>query len=196
LIVNGRFSPGTVLFFDYGCSVSSYLCRKGPLMPDYMEDKSIIADQLDDLEELMLPRRRTLLTWWLKVFSYLFLFMGAIAVALYPLMFILGVNYQVSLYGLESTDRTSFITLAVALLFFLKGAAAYGLLFEQDWAIEVGLVDAAVGIVVCLFVGVYAIFNTGGIIASFRLELIFLVVYLLKLLNIQAIWKKSPAGTN
>jgi hypothetical protein len=36
----------------------------------------------------------------------------------------------------------------------------------------------------------------GGIIASFRLELIFLVVYLLKLLKIQAVWKKSPAGTN
>lgn len=161
-----------------------------------MEDKSIIADQLDDLEELMMPRRRTLLTWWLKVFSYLFLFMAIIAVALYPLMFMLGVNYQVSLYGLESTDRTSFITLAVVMLFAIKGAASFGLLFEKDWAIEVGLIDAILGIIVCLFVGVYAMFSMGGIITSFRLELIFLVVYLLKLLKIQAVWKKSPAGTN
>lgn len=161
-----------------------------------MEDKSIIADQLDDLEELMLPRRRTLLTWWLKVFSYIFLFMAGIAVALYPLMFILDTSYNVSLYGLESDDRTSFITLSVLALFVLKGAAAYGLLFEKDWAIEAGLIDAVVGIIVCLFVGAYAMFRMGAFVASFRLELIFLIVYLLKLLKIQAMWKKSPAGIN
>lgn len=161
-----------------------------------MEDKSIIADQLDDLEELMLPRRRTLLSWWLKVFSYIFLFMAGIAVALYPLMFMLGASYSVSLYGLESNDRTSFITLAVLGLFLLKGAAAYGLLFEKGWAIEVGLIDAAVGIIVCLFVGVHAMFRLGAFITSFRLELIFLVIYLMKLLKIQAMWKKCPAGTN
>lgn len=161
-----------------------------------MEDKSIIGDQLNDLEEFMLPRRRTLLTWWLKIFSYIFLFMACIAVALYPLMFMLGANYNVSLYGLESNDRTSIITLTVLALFILKGTAAYGLLFEKDWAIEAGLIDAAVGIIVCLFVGVYAMFRMGAFIASFRLELIFLVVYLIKLLNIQAVWKKSPAGIN
>lgn len=160
-----------------------------------MEDKSIIADKLDDLEELMLPRRKTLLTWWLKVFSYIFLFMAAIALMMYPLMFLLGNNYTVSLYGLESNDRESFITLAVMILFLLKGAAAFGLLFEKDWAIEVGLTDAVAGIVVCLFVGMYAMFHGGAYIATFRLELVFLVVYLIKLLKIQAVWKKSPAGT-
>jgi len=161
-----------------------------------MEDKSIIADKLDDLEELLLPRRRTLLTWWLKIFSYLFLFMAAAAIAMYPLMFMLGNDYMVTLYGLESSDRSSFITLAVVVLFLLKGVAAFGLLFEKDWAIEVGLVDAAVGILVCLFVGLYTMFGTGSYIASFRLELILLIIYLIKLLKIQAIWKKSPAGLN
>ncbi|PWV54477.1 hypothetical protein [Chitinophaga sp. S165] len=161
-----------------------------------MEDKSIIADQLNDLEELMLPKRRTLLTWWLKVFSYIFLFMAVIAVALYPLMFVLDTSYNVSLYGLESNDRTSVITLAVLALFVLKGTAAYGLLFEKDWAIEAGLIDAAAGIIVCLFVGGYAMFSRGAFIASFRLELIFLVIYLLKLLKIQPMWKKSRVSTN
>ncbi|MCF6401314.1 hypothetical protein L3C95_00410 [Chitinophaga filiformis] len=159
-----------------------------------MEDKSIIADKLDDLEELLLPRRRTLLTWWLKIFSYFFLFAGVVALALYPLMFLMGNDYHVSLYGLESSDKRSFITLAVVVLFVLKGAASYGLLQEKDWAIEVGLVDAAVGILVCLFVGLYTMFGTGSYIASFRLELILLVIYLIKLLKMQAIWKKSPAG--
>jgi hypothetical protein len=108
----------------------------------------------------------------------------------------LGDDYRVSLYGLESSDRSSFITLAIVVLFLLKGAASFGLLFEKDWAIEVGLVDAAVGILVCLFVGLYIMFGTGSYIASFRLELVLLIIYLIKLLKIQAIWKKSPAGLN
>lgn len=161
-----------------------------------MEDKSIIADKLDDLEELLLPRRRTLLTWWLKIFSYFFLFIAAVAIATYPLMFMLGNDYRVALYGLESSDRSSFITLAVVVLLLLKGVAAFGLLFEKDWAIEVGLVDAAVGILVCLFVGLYTMLGTGSYIVSFRLELVLLIIYLIKLLKIQAIWKKSPAGLN
>jgi len=161
-----------------------------------MEDKSIIADKLDDLEELLLPRRRTLLTWWLKIFSYLFLFTGVAALAMYPLAFLMENDYRVALYGLESSDRSSFITLAVVVLFLLKGAVAYGLLLEKDWAIEIGLVDAAVGILFCLFVGFYTMFGTGSYIASFRLELVLLIIYLIKLLKIQAIWKKSPAGLN
>jgi len=161
-----------------------------------MDDKSIIADKLDELEELMLPRRRTLLTWWLKIFSYFFLFAGAMAIGIYLIMFLLGNDFSVSLYGLESSDRHSFITLLVMVLFFIKAVAAYGLLFEKDWAIEVGLVDAVLGILACLFVGFYAMFGTGRFIASFRLELVFLIIYLIKLLKIQAIWKKSPAGLN
>jgi len=159
-----------------------------------MEDKSIIADKLDDLEELLLPRRRTLLTWWLKIFSYLFLFTGIAALAMYPMMFLLENDYHVSLYGLESSDKRSFIMLAVVVLFLLKGVVAYGLLLEKEWAIEVGLVDAAIGILVCLFVGLYTMFGTGSYIASFRLELVLLIIYLIKLLKMQAIWKKSPAG--
>lgn len=159
-----------------------------------MDDKSIIADQLDDLEELLLPRRRTLLPWWMKVFSYLFLFMAAIAVALYPLSFTLGYNFKVALYGLESTDRTSFITLVVFVLFLLKGVTAFGLLFEKDWAIELGLIDASVGFAVCIFVGLYAMFGTGSYMASFRVEIFFLIIYAIKLRRMQEVWKKSPAG--
>lgn len=159
-----------------------------------MDDKSIIADQLDDLEELLLPRRRTLLPWWMKVFSYLFLFMAAITVAMYPLAFMLDYNFMVALYGLESTDRTSFITLAVFVLYLLKGATAFGLLFEKDWAIELGLIDASVGAAICIFVGLYAMFGAGSYMASFRIELFFLVIYALKLRKMQEVWKKSPAG--
>lgn len=165
-----------------------------------MDDKSLIADKLGDLEELLLPRRKTLLTWWLKIFGYLFLFLGAIAIMLYPLMFILQIDYKIALYGLESQDRHSFLMLAIVLLFALKGIASYGLLFEQNWAIEVAMVDAAAGILVCLFVALYTMltagFSTGSFIFSFRLELILLLIYMIKLFRMQAIWKKSPAGVN
>jgi len=159
-----------------------------------MEDKSIIADQLDDLEHLLLPRRRTLLTWWLKVFSYIFLFSGFLTVILYPTEFLLRTNFAFSLYGLESQDRTSFLMLIIVALFILKGVASYGLLFEKDWAIEVALADAVAGIAACMFVvGIYLL-RSGSM--NFRIELILLIIYLVKLLKMRDAWKRSPAGTD
>jgi hypothetical protein len=160
-----------------------------------MDDKSIIADQLDDLEVLLLPRRKTLLPWWMKFFSYIFLLTAAFAILLYPLMFLLGVNWGFSLYGLESADRTSYIMFTVIALYLLKGAAAYGLLFEKDWAIEVAFADAGAGIIASLFVIAYGYFVSGEYSSPFRLELILLIVYLIKLLKMQKVWRKSPAGT-
>lgn len=159
-----------------------------------MEDKSIIADQLNDLDHLLLPRRRTLLTWWLKVFSYIFLFAGLIIVFLYPIGFLLGTTFSSSLYGLESHDPRSFLMLVVAALFLLKSIASYGLLFEKDWAVEVALGDAVAGIAACSFVMCFSLLRHNDL--NFRIEIILLIIYLIKLLKMRDAWKRSPAGTN
>jgi hypothetical protein len=156
-----------------------------------MDDKSIIADQLNDLEELMTPRRKELLSWWMKFFSYIFLLTGALTLFLYPVMFLLNMDFHFELYGLGSDDHTSFLLLAIVSLYILKGAAAFGLLFEKDWGVNVALVDGWAGILVCTFVVIYDFFGPAHVFAPFRLELIFLAAYIAKLLKIRLDWQRG-----
>lgn len=154
-----------------------------------MEDKSIIADKLNDLEEMMKPRRKELISWWIKFFSYIFLFIGVLAFFLYPLMFILSVNYDFALYGLESNDRSSWLMLVIIVLYLLKGLAAFGLLQEKDWGVDVALVDGIAGIVICMFVIIYDYFGPIHVFAPFRPELILLAGYVVRMARIRREWK-------
>ncbi|TWV96203.1 hypothetical protein [Chitinophaga pinensis] len=156
-----------------------------------MKDKSIIADQLNDLEELMVPRRKDLLTWWLKFFSAIFVVAGIFGVFIYPYMFLMETDIQVALYGLQSTDRTSFLMLVITMLFILKGVASFGLLTEKEWAVDIGLADGWVGILVCVFVMIYNYFGPAHIFAPLGLELILLSAYLVKLQKIRTDWKRG-----
>ncbi|MBW8688232.1 hypothetical protein [Chitinophaga rhizophila] len=156
-----------------------------------MDDKSIIADQLNDLEELMTPRRKELLTWWLKFFSYIFLLTGAFALFIYPSMFLFGLNTHLQLYGLTTSSRTSILMFIIIALYVLKGAASYGLLAEKDWGVDIALVDGWVGILTCSFVIIYDYFGPSHVFAPFRLELLFLIGYISKLMKIRADWKRG-----
>lgn len=156
-----------------------------------MDDKSIIADQLNDLEEMMTPRRKELISWWIKFFSYIFLLLGALVVFLYPLMFLLGQNYTLSVYGLESSDRYSLLMLGITVLFILKGCAAFGLLWEKDWAADIALVDGFSGIAICIFVIVYSYFGPHVPFVPYRLELVLLIGYVVRIMRIRRDWKRG-----
>lgn len=137
-------------------------------------------------------RRRKLLPWWIKVFIWLFLIFGAIA----PIAFVIGLfgaNFQLSLYGFETNEPNSLVGFALFILFGLKGIAAYGLWTEKDWAIKIAQIDAIIGIFICLLKMVFIplLFLENGFQFNFRLELILLIPYLIKLQNIKEIWIKS-----
>lgn len=161
-----------------------------------MKDKSIIADQLNDLEELMVPRRKELLTWWLKFFSAIFVVTGTLGVLSYPYMFLTDSDPRVALYGLESADRTSFLMLVITMLFILKGIASFGLLAEKEWAVDIGLADGWGGILVCLFVMIYNYFGPAHVFAPLGLELLLLSAYVVKLQKIRADWKRGRGRVN
>ncbi|QHS61119.1 hypothetical protein [Chitinophaga agri] len=156
-----------------------------------MDDKSIIADQLNDLEEMMMPRRKELISWWIKFFSYIFLLLGALVIFLYPLMFLLGQNYTFSVYGLESSDRYSLLMLGIVVLFILKGCAAFGLLWEKDWAADIALIDGFAGIGICIFVIVYSYFSPHVPFVPYRLELVLLIGYVVRIMRIRRDWKRG-----
>lgn len=145
-----------------------------------------------DLEEQIPERRRKLLPWWIKIFIWIFIIFGAVAP--FGLIFgLIGFKFQVSLYGLETFEPTSFIGLGLIGIFFLKGITAFGLWTEKDWAIKIGQIDAIIGIIICVFVMfvLHFIDNNYGFIFPLRIELILLIPFLIKLRKIDNEWIKA-----
>lgn len=131
--------------------------------------------------------RKKMLPQWIKIFAWIFIVISGFA----PIVFILGVfgiESELALYGLETSEPFSLFGIFITTLFVIKGVTAYGLLKEKDWAIKMGLLDAVAGIAVCAFVMIYSIINPDAKF-SLRLELVALIPYLLRLLKIKTQWE-------
>ena len=60
---------------------------------------------------------------------------------------------------------------------------------EEKYAINLAMADAILGIVICGVVMMYPLFDgQNGFKVNFRLELILLIPYLVKLVNLKAKW--------
>jgi hypothetical protein len=141
--------------------------------------------------ELNTKRRKQLLPWWIKIFMWLFLIFGVLA-PIGLLFGILGYNFQVALYGLETSEPLSIIGIAIIIIFILKGITSYGLLKEKDWAITLAIVDGILGIIICTALMLYpVIFSEDKVTLAFRLELLFLIPYLIKMIKIKSEWESN-----
>lgn len=113
--------------------------------------------------------------------------------AFVPVVFLIGLfgsNVQLSLYGLETNSASTPLGLLLVFLFILKGFAALSLWAEKDWAINLALADAILGIAICgavMFI-VPLLRQDSGFRFNLRLELALLIPYLLKLQKIKAVW--------
>lgn len=102
---------------------------------------------------------------------------------------VLGIDFNLALYGLETMEPLSGIGLSVILLFALKGAVSYGLWTEKDWGVNLAIIDAALGIAICVIVMIIVPFLYTGSNINIRLELIALIPYLIKMNKIKSEWK-------
>lgn len=158
-------------------------------MDSGMQNKE--EDLLTDIvQQLSSVRRKKLLPWWIKAFSWIFLVFSALA--FFGIIFALfGYHYQISLYGLDTREPLSIIGVSIILLFLIKGVTAYGLLTETDWAITIGLIDAITGIVICTLLMVYSSSGSTNMKFTFRLELLLLIPYLIRLRKIKSSWETT-----
>ena len=149
------------------------------------------VDLLSTDLQVNIPRRRLLLPWWVKIFVWIFLVFGAIV----PVAFVfalLGYKYQISLYGVDTDMPFSLTGFSLLTIFLLKGFTAFSLWMSKDWAINLGLVDAALGIAICVYVMfISPFFETNGFVLHLRLELLLLIPYLLWLRKIKSSWDES-----
>ena len=70
-------------------------------------------------------------------------------------------------------------------IFIAKGIIAYGLWTEADWAVNFAIIDAIIGIILCLFVTIAPLFlsESRSIQLTIRLELV--VLFLVSKLHVQ-----------
>ncbi|MEO9966766.1 MAG: hypothetical protein ABJF11_13295 [Reichenbachiella sp.] len=135
-------------------------------------------------------KRRSLLPWWIKFFTWVFIVIGVFAPA-GLVMGILGYQFNISLYGLNSSQPLSIVGLGLTAIIVLKWITAISLWTEKDWAISLAQVDAVVGILICVFVMLIIPFYESGFRFSFRIEIALLIPFLIKMNNIKEVWENS-----
>ncbi|THV58354.1 hypothetical protein [Chryseobacterium candidae] len=150
-----------------------------------MEEK---PNAFAEFENHTLTRRRNLLPTWIKVFLWIFLIAGALA-AIFLMAGSLMTHVSLSLYGMEANHPYSMTGLLICVLFLFKGIVAYGLWFEQDWAPQAAIIDAIIGIAICLVMMAIIPFINSAINFTLRLELIPLYFYLKKMQSIKKTWE-------
>ncbi|WP_223600843.1 hypothetical protein [Chryseobacterium sp. GVT01B] len=150
-----------------------------------MEEKSTAFAEFDNN---ILTRRRNLLPTWIKVFLWIFLIGGALS-AIFLIAGSLMTHVSLSIYGISANHPYSMTGLLICFLFLFKGIVAYGLWFEQNWAVQAAIVDAIIGIGICLIMMVIIPFTIPTISFTIRLELIPLYFYLKKMQNIKKTWE-------
>lgn len=150
-----------------------------------MEEKPIA---FAEFENHTLTRRRNLLPTWIKVFLWIFLIAGALA-TIFLMAGSLMTHVSLSLYGMDANHPYSMTGLLICVLFLFKGIVAYGLWFEQDWAPQAAIIDAIIGIAICLVMMAIIPFVYPTISFTLRLELIPLYFYLKKMQSIKTTWE-------
>jgi len=153
------------------------------------------ADILDSFgsELQVLPRRRALLPWWVKLFIWIFMVAGLLAVPIFILIVTKkNSNYLISLYGLTSKSPFSFLGILLTMVLVFKGIVSFSLWTERNWAVSLAIFDAIMGIIICLFAMLK--FQFLGSLPedsfNFRPEILILILFLLKLINIRSEWHK------
>lgn len=147
------------------------------------------------MENSLLQRKRDLLPLWMKIFIWLFLIIGTFAI-ITRILSIFGIDYWINtngektIYGMETTENYSILSIFISSLIIYKGVVAFGMWTEKKWAINAGIIDAGVGIVICIIMMfIEPIFLKGEKYnINFRFELIFLLPYLIKCMKIKEKW--------
>ncbi len=144
------------------------------------------------LDETLAPlkgRRRDLLPVWIKIFLWIFMITGIIAPV--GIVFgLLGMEMNLSLYGMDTVAPISITGMFIIVLFAIKGMVSFGLWTGKGWAVNLAILDAVLGIGICVAVMFILPFSAenSGFKFSFRLELAALIPYLVKMHKLKPEW--------
>jgi hypothetical protein len=145
-----------------------------------------LQSQFDEFDKPPVIRRK-LLPWWIKTFCWIFMILSACAASsLIINLFVPNVN--LSFYGFSSDTAYSGTGLFIIAIMLLKGFAAYSLWFEKSNAIMIAKIDAVCGIAICIASLFILPFSAGKDHFSFRLEILLLIPYYMRVNKIEYEW--------
>lgn len=149
-------------------------------------------DVLTEIVSASTIKRSKLLPWWIKVFMWIFLVFGLL-VPICIVAAVLDMRFEMAIYGLETNEPLSITGLLLIAIFLLKGVVSFGLLKEKGWAIKLGIIDSIVGIIICVLLSYVFPFIYSEVFkfSLIKVELIFLIPYLIKLRKIKDEWERS-----
>lgn len=140
-------------------------------------------------------RRKDLLPFWMNFFIWAFLFLAACAALIYTIYLFTGIFFGykgASLYGMEAPEVLSPLGIFITVLLLFKVFIAFSMKTEKKWAIDLAILDAVFGIVICIYMMFVEplVYKDGGHYEfNLRFELLFIVPYLIKCIKINQTWK-------
>lgn len=131
------------------------------------------------------------------IFIWLFMLLAASGIIM-RISEITGVSFwfgsgERSIYGMETFESYTLLSLLISSLLIFKGITGFGMWMEKDWAIKFGIIDAGIGIVICVIMTIIEpVFQNidGKFNINLRFELLFLIPYLIKCFKMQKDWEK------
>lgn len=144
-----------------------------------------MESQFEEFEDRSLHlRRRKLLPWWMRFFSWLFMIMGGIAVL--SIISLLSDEFpELTLYGFNG--KSGLIEFVVVFpIFILNGLTGFYLYYEKDEAMMLAKLCGVAGVVACIASTVLSSINGNF---TFQFEIILLALFLHRISLIQDEWK-------
>jgi uncharacterized protein (DUF3820 family) len=115
-----------------------------------------MEDHFEEFENANSVLRRDLLPWWIKVFSWLFMILGGIAIiSLYTLFF--GEIPQLGLFGIDAADFFPYGLIVLLATAALNAYEGYLLWFEKKEAIKIGKITVVWNLLLCVAVTIISL---------------------------------------
>ena len=152
-------------------------------------EKNIEENSKFEEFEKIKKKRRQLLPWWIRTFSWIFMIFGILSFVCLILGFT-NIKPNLGFYGFETNEPFSLFGLIIISVGILKGITAFALWFEKDFAIKIGKIDAILGIVLCA-ISMFILPIQDEYNFTIRLELVLLIPYYLKLTKIENEWHST-----
>ena len=154
-----------------------------------------ILENKHTIMQKLMKRRLEFIPIWMKIFMWIFVFLGT-WIVFANILRVVGINFaansSTSIYGLETFDKNTLLYFFISGLIVYKTIVSFAMITEKKWAISAAIIDAILGLLVVVWVMVLnPLLNETNFSYdwNFQFELLLLIPYLLKCIRIKKDWE-------
>jgi hypothetical protein len=151
-------------------------------------------DIFNELHDPSALRRKYMIPKWIRIFCWIFAIIAPAGVIGSVVEFFFPVPFNANAYGFDTTGGSLLIAPLILMVYLIKAAAAIGLLTEKNWAVKIAIADGIIGIIMCvlsMILNPWVTRISGAATFHIRLELCFIIPYLVRMINIRHDWEEN-----